>query len=76
MQYQGGHILGFSGDEPNKPALMIAPLLGKSAFVDRLVSIYSLKADFLFEQLGILIKIIHSAYGFVFFLFFYKDFFF
>ena len=70
VQFQGGHIIGFSCDEPDKPAktvlaLMIAPLLGKPAFVTRLIPIYSLKAAFIFEQLRILIEIIHTAYGFV-----------
>lgn len=71
VQYQGGHIIGFSDDEPEKAAktilaLMVAPLLGKPAFVARLIPIYSLKADFLYQQVLILIKIIHSAGGFVY----------
>ena len=70
MQYQGGYILGFSGDEPDKPAktilaLMAAPLLGKLSVPGRFLFTL-LKADFLFEQFRIRIQIIHSAYGFVY----------
>ena len=55
VQYQGGHILGFSEDQPEKPArtilaIMIGPLMGGPPFVARLIPIYSLKQDFLYEQ--------------------------
>ena len=63
VQYQGGHIIGNADDESDKPAktilvLMVASLLGKLAFVARLIPVYSLKGDFLYQQVLILIQII------------------
>lgn len=59
VQYQGGHLLGFSTEnysqEPAKTALalIVAPLMGKPAFL--------LKAKFLFEQVGYLLKLFTSS---------------
>ena len=44
---------------------MINPLMGASAFVARLLPIFSLKSDLLFEQIEILVKLIHDAGGYV-----------
>ena len=71
IQYQGGHLIGFSADQPDKAAksvlaLMIAPLMGKPAFVARLIPIFSLNAEFLYDQINQLTKIIHEANGFVY----------
>ena len=38
IQYQGNYVIGFSSDEPSKPtwtvlAIMVAPSMGKPAFV-------------------------------------------
>ena len=68
VQYQGGHLIGFSADQPDMPAktilgLMIAPLMGKHAFIARLIPVFSLTADLLYEQINMLIKIIHDANG-------------
>ena len=45
---------------------MLAPLFGKPAFVARLIPVNSLKADLLYQQVLILIQIIHAAGGFVY----------
>lgn len=56
VQYQGGPLIGFSVDEPEKPAknvlaFMLASLMGHPAFVIRLIPIFPLKANFLFDQI-------------------------
>ena len=70
-QYQGGHIIGYAEDEPSKIAktvlaLMISTQMGKPAFVARLILVYSLTAEFLFDQVSKLIEIIHENSGFVY----------
>ena len=45
---------------------MIAPLMGNPAFIARLIPIYSLSADILYEQINILIKIIHDVTGVIY----------
>ena len=42
FQYQGGHLIGFSVDEPEKPAktvlaLIVASIMGQPAFFARLI---------------------------------------
>ena len=71
VQLQGGHLIGFAADEPEKLAktvlaLMISPSMGKPSFVARLIPVYSLKADFLYDQIMLLLKIIHDASGYVY----------
>ena len=71
VRYRGGHVVGFSVDQPNKAtktvlALMVDPLMGASAFVARLLPIFFLKSDLLFEQIEILVKLIHDAGGYVY----------
>ena len=66
VRYQGNHVVGFSCDEPTKPArtvvaIMIAPSMGKPAFVCRLIPVYSLKANFLFEQTLKIIETLHKC---------------
>ena len=70
VRYQGNHIIGFANDQ-EKPArtilaLMVCPLLGAPAFVARLIPIYTINSKLLFEQINILIKIIHESSGSVF----------
>ena len=53
VQYQGGYLIGFSVDELEKLAktglaVMLALLIGQPIFVERLMPIFSLKADFSF----------------------------
>ena len=45
IRYQGNHLIGYSIDQPDKPArtilaLMICPLLGDKSFVARLIPVY------------------------------------
>ena len=71
VQYQGGHLFGFSVDKPDRPAktilaLMVAPLLGVPAFVARLIPIFSLTAELQYEQVNLLLKIVHACDGCLF----------
>ena len=73
MRYQGNHIVGYSPDEPTKAtrtvlAIMIAPMMGAPAFVCRLIPVYSLKHDLIFEQTHKVIDLINQSGGFAFLL--------
>ena len=64
-------MIGYSVDQPDKPArtilaLMFCPSLGGKPFVARLIPIYTLDGDMLFDQILKLINIIHEASGNVF----------
>ena len=53
IQYQGGYLIGFSVDELEKLAktglaVILALLIGQPNFVERLMPIFLLKADFSF----------------------------
>ena len=66
----GGHIIGKSVNDPDKAArtvlaIMIAPFMGGPAFVAKLTPIYSLKADFFYEQIKAIIELIHQNSGYV-----------
>ena len=70
-QYQGGHIIGYAEDDTTKLAktvlaLMVAPLMGKPAFVARLIPVHSLTTEFLCYQVSKLLQIIHEATGYVY----------
>ena len=60
------HVIGFAINDPSVAvlAIMVAPLMGKPGFVVR--PMYSLKADFLFEQVNIAIRLIHESSAFVY----------
>ena len=45
---------------------MVAPLLGVPAFVARLIPIFSLTAELQYEQVNLLLKIVHACDGYVF----------
>ena len=45
---------------------MIAPLFGSPAFIARLIPVYTLDADLLFDQLLQVIQIVHQYNGFAF----------
>ena len=52
IRYQCNHVIGFSVDEPTKAAktilaLMVCPILGRPAFVVRLIPVFSLKHELL-----------------------------
>ena len=71
IRYQGNHVVGYATDEPTKAAktilaLMVCPILGGEAFVARLIPVFSLKHDLLYDQLIRLITIIHESGGYVF----------
>ena len=71
VRFQGNHLIGYSVDQPDKPArtilaLMVCPSLGGKPFVARLIPIYTLDGDMLFDQILKLINIIHEASGNVF----------
>ena len=71
VRYRGGHVVGSSVDQHNKAAktvfaLVIDSLMGAPAFVARLLPIFSLKSDLLFEQIEILVKLIHDADGYLY----------
>ena len=73
VRYQGNHVFGFSNDEPTMPArtvlaIMVAPSMGKAAFVFRLIPMFSLKADFLFEETKKLVDLAHKHGGYAFLL--------
>ena len=73
VRYQGDHIVGFPHDEPSKPArtvlaIMVSPMMGGPAFVCRLIPVYSLKHELLYEQTLKVINLIHKHYGLVFLL--------
>ncbi|PAA86097.1 hypothetical protein BOX15_Mlig018626g1 [Macrostomum lignano] len=70
LRLRGGHIIGYSEDDPAKLArtvlaIMVKPLMGAIPYVARLVPIYSLKPHFLYEQIARLISIIHNCGGVV-----------
>ena len=55
IRYTSHRVIGFAIDDPSKPArtvmaIMVSPLMGKPEFVMRLLPMYSLKADVLFEH--------------------------
>ena len=71
VRYTCRHVIGFSVDDPQKPAstvlaILIAPLMGAPAFVARLFPLSSLDAPFLIEQILAVINIVHEASGLVF----------
>lgn len=63
IRYRGGHLIGYSVDEPTLPAktilaIMVKPLYGSSAFVCRLLPVHVLKPDFLLEHLLRVVRMI------------------
>ena len=71
IRYRGHHLIGHSVDKPEKAAktvlgLMLESLFGGPAFMARLLPVFSLDGELLFDQIKKLIKIIHDAGGFVF----------
>lgn len=71
IRYRRNHLIGQSIDQPDKVArtvlgLMISTMYGGPSFMARLLPIYTLDSDILFEQIQWLIRIIHDSNGFVF----------
>ena len=70
VRYEGNHLIGYSADCPDKAArtmlaLMVCPLMGE-AFIARIIPIYTLNAEILFDHIVKLISIIHEVGGRVF----------
>ena len=69
IRYRGDKLIGYTLNteeaSPTKTvlAILITPSLGVPSFVARLLPVTSLKGDFLYEQVNILIKIIHQDGG-------------
>ena len=72
LHYQGKYVLGEAVNQDSHcPAtkflvIMVNPSFGAPAFVARLIPVHNLKADFLYDQLTLLITTIHDAGGFVY----------
>ena len=72
IRYRGNKLIGYTvnTEEPcpakSVLAMLISPSLGAPAFVARLLPLTSLKADFLYEQVNVLIEIIHQVGGYCF----------
>ena len=71
IRYQGGHVLGYSVDDPSKAAktvlaMMITPMMGKPSFVARLLPIFSLNHEMLHNELVTLLGIINDCGGYPF----------
>ena len=61
-----GHVIGEAEDNPQKVArtvltMMVKPLFTSECFVVRLIPVYSLTGEFLFDQLCRLIRIVHEC---------------
>ena len=68
--YRGAHVIGKSVDVPNEAAktvvaVMVKPLADGKSFVARLVPVFNLKPEFLFEQIELVIGLIVAAGGHV-----------
>ena len=68
IRLRGNHLIGYSEDEPKKAArtilaFMVRPLMGGKSTVVRLIPIFTLKADFLYNQLLCLLDIISEVGG-------------
>lgn len=73
ISYTGSHIVGQAADMPDKAAgsvltFMVNTSFGAPSFVCRIVPVHSLKADFLFDQTKLVIKVLHDCGGSVFML--------
>ena len=72
LQFQKDKVIGFAADVKNPCiakivlAIMINPSMGAPAFVARLLPVFSLKCDFLINQINIVMNIVHEAGGYVF----------
>ena len=70
IRYRGSHMIGRSFDVPDEPArsilaIMVKPLADGKSFVVRLIPIHSLKPEFLFQQLEIVIRLLVESGGHV-----------
>jgi hypothetical protein len=68
IRFRGGHLLGYSVDDPSQMArtilaIMIRPMMGAPAFVCRLLPINKLSSKFLFKTLSSVIHCVHRHGG-------------
>lgn len=68
FRFRGGHIVGEAADNPQKPArtvlaVMLKPMMSSECFVIRLIPIFSLTGDFLFQQLCLALQIVQGCGG-------------
>jgi len=65
IRFRGGHIVGYSEDNPEEVAktilvIMVKPMFGKPAFVCRLFLVYHLSVSFLKEALENVVKTLYE----------------
>lgn len=65
LRFRGCHVVGEAEDVPGKAArtvlaIMLKPILTSECFVVRLVPVFSLTTEFLYDQLCRIIKIVHA----------------
>lgn len=70
VRYRGAHVIGKSVDVPNEAAktvlaVMVKPLADGKSFVARLIPVFNLKPEFLYEQIELVIGLILAAGGHV-----------
>ena len=72
FHYQGKYVLGNAmNTDTDCPAMtmlgfMVNPCFGAPAFIARMIPVHNLEAEFLYDQLLLLINSIHEAGGYVF----------
>ena len=71
IRYRGDHLIGSSVDQPDKAAktvlrLLVETMFGGPSFMGRLLPVYSIDSEILFDQIQKMMAIIHNAGGFVF----------
>ena len=71
IRYRGNHLIGQSVDQPHKATrtvlgLLISNMFGGPSFMARLLPIYLITGELLFDQIQQLIQIIHICNGFVY----------
>ena len=72
LQFQKDKVIGFAADVDTPCvaktvlAVMINPSMGAPTFVARLLPVFSLKQEFLSDQINMVMKITHEVGGYVF----------
>ena len=72
LEFQKDKVIGFAADidypcvAKTVLAIMINPSMGAPAFVARLLPVFSLKTEFLTNQITIVMNVIHEVGGYVF----------
>ena len=71
IRYRGNHFIGSAIDDPTKTArtaltIMICPLMGGPSFVARILPIYSVTHEIMYDAISKVISIVHEFSGRVF----------